>query len=159
MIYSNACAYAIRAMARLAMLRPDGYVLLDELCEGSDLPRHFVAKIFQDLVRKGLLTSAKGRGGGFALARKPSKITLYDIVAVVDGVEDLDACVVGFAKCDDKQACPLHDQWAPMRNQIKEFLARTTLDKMSETVLTKMEILGQPVPELKSPSKPLRTER
>ena len=43
MIYSNACAYAIRAMTRLAMMRPDGYVLLDELCEGSDLPQHFVA--------------------------------------------------------------------------------------------------------------------
>jgi len=156
MIYSNACAYAIRAMARLAMLRPDGYVLLDELCEGSDLPRHFVAKIFQDLVRKGLLTSAKGRGGGFALARKPSKITLYDIVAVIDGVDDLDACVVGFAKCDEKQSCPLHDQWQPMRNQIKEFLARTTLARMSETVLGKMEILGEEIPELKSVSKPVR---
>lgn len=75
MIYSNACAYAIHAMARLASLRPDGYVLLDELCADSDLPRHFVAKIFQDLVRQGLLKSAKGRGGGFALARKARKIT------------------------------------------------------------------------------------
>jgi Rrf2 family transcriptional regulator, iron-sulfur cluster assembly transcription factor len=155
MIYSNACAYAIRAMTRLAMLRPDGYVLRDELCEGSGLPKDFVAKIFQHLVREGLLISAKGRGGGFALARKPTKITLYDIVAAVDGVDNLDACVVGFAKCDDKQACPLHDQWAPMRNQIKEFLARTTLDKMSETTLKKLELTGEQLPVIKSPSKPM----
>ena len=70
MIYSNACAYAIRAMARLALLRPEGYILLDELCDNSDLPRHFVAKIFQELVRRGLLISAKGRRGGFAQDRQ-----------------------------------------------------------------------------------------
>ncbi len=155
MIYSNACAYAIRAITRLAMLRPDGYVLLDELCEGTDLPRHFVAKIFQDLVRKGLLTSAKGRGGGFALASEPGKITLYDIVGMIDGVESLDACVVGMAECSDTQPCPQHDQWKPIRNDLKKFLLSTTLDKMAGALKKKMNLIGQPLPELSSKSKPL----
>ncbi len=155
MIYSNACAYAIRAMARLAMLRPDGYVLLDELCADSDLPRHFVAKIFQDLVRKGLLTSAKGRGGGFALSRPPQQISLFDIYAAVDGAEDLDACVVGNARCDDKQPCPLHDRWSPIRRQLKDFLLDTTLDQMSETLERKLVLLGAPALTLGSRSKPV----
>jgi len=90
MIYSNACAYAIRAMTHLAMVRPHGYLLLDELCEATLVPRHFIAKIFQDLVRKGLLVSAKGRGGGFALARPVDQIMLADIVAVVDGLEQFE---------------------------------------------------------------------
>ncbi len=156
MIYSNACAYAIRAMTRLTLLRPDSYVLLDELCEGSDLPRHFVAKIFQDLVRKGLLVSAKGRGGGFALARPADKITLYDIVNVVDGSEGLDRCVVGFTKCDDKQPCPHHDQWKPIRGQIKEFLGRTTLLDMSKSLEFKLTLLGTQLPAPTSKSKPVR---
>lgn len=156
MIYSNACAYAIRAMARLAMLRPDGYVLLDELCEGSDLPRHFVAKIFQELVRKGLLTSAKGRGGGFALARKPGRITLYDIVAIIDGVERLDQCVVGMEKCNDQQPCPQHDQWVAIRQTLATFLRETTLERMALTLNTKLELLGKGKPQLKSKSKPVR---
>ena len=156
MIYSNACAYAIRAMSRLAMVRPDGYVLLDELCEGSDLPRHFVAKIFQELVRKGLLTSAKGRGGGFALARRPSKITLYDIVAVVDGIERLDQCVVGMEKCNDQQPCPQHDQWVSIRNHLSTFLRETTLERMAGTLTKKLELIGEAVPQPKSKSKPLR---
>jgi len=156
MIYSNACAYAIRALSRLAMLRPDGYALLDELCEGSDLPRHFVAKIFQDLVRKGMLTSAKGRGGGFALARKPQKITLYDIVAIIDGTEDLDACVVGNTQCNDDQPCPLHDRWKHIRCDLKAFLVNTTLDQMSENLEEKMKLIGQPLPILESKSKPVK---
>ena len=156
MIYSNACAYAIRAMTRLAMLRPDGYVLLEELCQDTDLPRHFVAKIFQDLVRKGLLVSAKGRGGGFALARKSDKITLYDIVAVVDGAEQFDACVVGMARCDEHQPCPQHDQWAPLRSQIKQFLAETTLHRMAETLRRKLELIGREIPVPRSKSKPVK---
>ncbi len=159
MIYSNACAYAIRAMTRLAMMRPDGYVLLDELCEGSDLPRHFVAKIFQDLVRKGLLVSAKGRGGGFALARKADRITLFDIVAIIDGTEPLDRCVVGLAKCDDQQPCPQHDHWSPVRAQLKEFLAKTTLADMAKSLDAKLQTIGQDKPEAKSRSKPLRNPR
>lgn len=156
MIYSNACAYAIRALTRLAALRPDGYALLDELCDESDLPRHFVAKIFQDLVRKGLLVSAKGRGGGFALARSPEKISLYDIVAAVDGTEQLEACVVGFAKCDDKQPCPQHEQWKPIRQQLRGYLQKTTLANMGEALGRKLETLGRPLPVLESKSKPVK---
>jgi len=155
MIYSNACAYAIRAMTRLAMLRPDGYVLLDELCDGTDLPRHFVAKIFQDLVRKGMLTSAKGRGGGFALASPAKKITLYDIVALIDGIESLDACVVGMVMCNDEQPCPQHDTWKPIRSELKKFLLSTTLDMMADTLSKKMDLIGQGKPVLTSKSKPL----
>ncbi|MCC6579321.1 MAG: Rrf2 family transcriptional regulator [Phycisphaeraceae bacterium] len=156
MIYSNACAYAIRALTRLTMVRPDGYVLLDELCEGTDLPRHFVAKIFQDLVRHGLLLSAKGRGGGFALARKPEEVTLYDIVKVIDGVEELDQCVVGMAKCNDDQPCPQHEQWKEFRSHISVFLEKTTLSQMSGTLEKKMDMIGQPLPIFKSKSKPVR---
>lgn len=141
MIYSNACAYAIRGMTRLAMLRPDGYVLLNELCDNSDLPRHFVAKIFQDLVRKGLLLSAKGRGGGFALARHPSQITLYDIIAEVDGVTWLRSCAVGMARCDDNQPCPQHDQWKPIREQLKTFFQHTTLEQMATALRRKLELI------------------
>lgn len=143
-------------MTRLAMMRPDGYVLLDELCDGSDLPRHFVAKIFQDLVRKGLLTSAKGRGGGFALARPADQITVFDIVQIIDGSEQLDRCVVGMAQCDDQQPCPHHDQWKPLREQIKEFMIQTTLAEMGESLHVKLTLLGQPLPEAKSQSKPIR---
>ena len=70
MLYSTTCSYAIRALCRLTIINPDGYVRIQEVCEGSDLPSYFVAKIFRDLVRAGLLTSAKGRGGGVALYKE-----------------------------------------------------------------------------------------
>lgn len=155
MIYSNACAYAIRAISRLAMIRPDGYVLLNDLCQDTDLPRHFVAKIFQDLVRKGILTSAKGRGGGFALAKRPNQISLYEIVSAIDGVEQLDHCVLGLVSCDDKQACPQHEQWKPIRQRLKNFLLETSLKEMAQTMKRKMEMTGSPLPVISRASKPM----
>ncbi len=155
MICSNACSYAIRAMARMALVRSDGYVLLDVLCEGTDLPRQFLAKIFQDIARKGLLLSAKGRGGGFALARPPGQITLYDIVAVVDGTEQFDQCVVALATCDDDQPCPLHDQFKAIRLHVKSFLTSLTLDHMSRTLGQKLQLAGRQITLPKSQSKPL----
>ena len=155
MIYSSACAYAIRAMTRMAMVRPDGYVLIDELCKGTDLPRHFVAKILQDLVRRKILISAKGRGGGFALAHSPHEITLFDIVQAVDGAEGFDECVVGMARCDDRQPCPQHDQWKGIRQQLRKFFEETTLEKMSKTLDKKLELTGTSRPKFKSKSKSL----
>ena len=120
------------------MIGPDRNVLIDEICDGTDLPKHFVAKILQQLVRDGLLTSTKGRGGGFALARTPEKITLFEIVAAVDGDQQFDQCAVGLAKCDDDQPCPMHDKWSKVRDRIEKLLRTTTLKQMSETLAQKL---------------------
>ena len=153
MIYSNACGYAIQALTQLAMMRPDGYVLLDDLCKGNDLPRHFVAKIFQDLVRKGLLVSAKGRGGGFALSKPPAKISLYEIVSIIDGVNQFDQCVVGMERCNDDQPCPQHDEFKIIRAHIKQFFQNTTLEEMSRTLHRKLELISRKIPQPSTRSK------
>lgn len=143
MIYSSACGYAIRALSWLAIKQPTGYMLTNEICEVADLPRHFIAKIFQDLVRRGLLVSAKGRGGGFALARPAEQITLLEIVEIIDGTDALQQCVVGMAQCDDNQSCPQHDQWKPIRNQVRTYLEQTTLQRMADTLERKLELTGK----------------
>ena len=146
MMYSTTCSYAIRGMSRLAVLRPEGYVRVQALCDSTDLPSHFLAKIFRDLVAAGLLTSAKGRGGGFALAKRPHEIRLYDIEDAVDGIQSYSQCVVGLAKCDAAQPCPQHDQFTPVRKQILAYLESTTLDQMSDALAKKIELLATTLP-------------
>lgn len=154
MIYSTTCSYAIRAMSRLAMIRPNGYVRIQEVCEGTNIPAHFLAKIFRDLVGAELLTSAKGRGGGFALAKRPREIRLFDIVEAIDGTESYTKCVVGLQNCDPSQPCPQHDAFLPIRQQILEYLENTTLQEMSEALAKKLELLA----ELPTPSLPITSE-
>ncbi len=128
MIYSVGCEYGIRALTKLASDVPPGrFRLLRDILEGVDLPQHFVGKIFQTLVKADILSSAKGRGGGFALRRAPDQITLRQIVEAIDGSHRINRCILGFEVCDDKQACPQHDHWKGIRTQIESLLDRTTL--------------------------------
>ena len=85
MIYSSACEYAVRAMSYLVEQGPGARVLARDVASNENIPGPFLGKVFQTLVKGGLLNSTKGPGGGFSLARGPETISLYDIREVVDG--------------------------------------------------------------------------
>lgn len=143
MIYSNACEYAIRALARLAQAGRREFAKLRDIAAAEDVPYPFVAKVFQNLVAAGLVRSARGPTGGYSLARPPSEITLYDIKRVIDGVDDLEECAVGLHRCSDDMPCPLHDTWKPIRQQIRTYLERTTLAHMVSALERKRAPLPQ----------------
>src|SRR5213083_2510748 len=138
MIFSNPTEYAIRGLSELAGRAPNSSLLLDQLVAGTDLPRDFVAKLFQKLVKGGILNSAKGRGGGFALARPAHEITLMQIVEVMERPQCYDHCVVGLAKCSDSMPCPQHDLYKPIRQRLKDYLATTTLADMAASLKAKL---------------------
>jgi len=137
MIFSNTTEYAIRGMSELAGRSSGESVLLDQLVSGTNLPRDFMAKIFQKLVRAKLLTSAKGRGGGFALARPAHQITLLNIVEAIDGPQPLDSCVVGLERCNDDMPCPQHDLYKPIRQRLKDYMTTTTLADLASSLKSK----------------------
>lgn len=111
--------------------------MLDDLVNGTNLPRDFLAKIFQKLVHHGILKSAKGRGGGFSLAKPPHDVALIDIIEAVEGPQLLDACVVGLEKCNDQMPCAQHDLYKPIRQRLKDYLETTTLADLSASLRSK----------------------
>ena len=137
MIFSSATEYAIRGLSELAARKVEGPIMLDDLVAGTGLPRDFVAKIFQKLVRAGILRSAKGRGGGFALARPQHEINLMEIVDAVEGPQLLDRCVVGLERCNDQMPCSQHDLYKPIRQRLKDYLRTTTLADMAASLRSK----------------------
>ena len=137
MIFSSASEYAIRGVGELAARGGDGRLLLEEIVAGTGLPRDFMAKVFQRLVRAGLLRSAKGRGGGFSLARLPHEITLMHIVEAMEGPQTYDRCVVGLEKCTDHAPCPQHDLYKPIRQRIKDYLNTTTAADLAASLRAK----------------------
>jgi len=137
MIFTNATEYAIRGLAELAGRSTGGNMLLDQLVNGTDLPRDFMAKIFQKLVRGGILVSAKGRGGGFALARPGHEISLMQVVEAMEGPQLLDRCVVGLDRCNDQMSCPQHDLYKPIRQRLKDYLNTTSVADLASSLKTK----------------------
>lgn len=143
MIHSSACEYAIRAMTYVAGFEPGTRLLARDISAHEKIPGPFLGKIFQTLVRAGLLKSSKGPGGGFALAKDPESISLYDIYRAIDGTTYLDACAVGLARCSDEVPCPLHERWKPIRERIRNYLEATSLADMAQASRKKRASLGE----------------
>ncbi len=126
--------YAIRSLMYIALhAAEDRKVGIKEVAKELDLPMHFIGKILQDLVRKGLIASVKGPNGGFYLSQPASEITIMDVVRVIDGVEGFKRCGLGMKKCSDEHPCPLHDDFKAYRDGLaRVFNKRTIHDLVRE---------------------------
>ena len=142
MIFSRPCEYAIRALTHMAA-SPAEITSALEIAKAEDVPLPVLSKVLQELVRKGLLESRRGPGGGFRLSRRPELIMLRDIVAAIDGLDHFMDCVAGLKVCSEEAPCPLHKTWSGMRTQILSSLETTTLAQMSQVAQKKNDLLRQ----------------
>ena len=125
---SKTCEYAIRAMLFVAQKSKSHVkVGVKEIAKAIDSPEPFIAKILQELSRKGLLQSAKGPTGGFFLDSAGVKQSLADIVSAVDGDKLFTGCGLGLKSCSEKKPCPIHDEFVAVRKQIKTMMQSATL--------------------------------
>lgn len=147
MIFSRPCEYAIRALTHMAAA-PAEIASALEISKAEDVPLPVLSKVLQELVRKGLLESRRGPGGGFRLSRRPELITLRDIVVTIDGLDHFMDCVAGLKVCSEEAPCPLHTTWTGMRTQILTSLETTTLAQMSQAAQKKKDFLRMRVPEV-----------
>jgi Rrf2 family protein len=127
LIYSQSSKYAIRAFVNLASLPEGQFAMVKNIAEEEQIPSHFLAKILQQIARKGLLRSSKGPTGGFCLNVPAKKLKLIDIVDAVDGVSSFTACAGGLPECNSARACSLCDRWKPVQSKIMGFLGKTTI--------------------------------
>lgn len=141
MIYSRSAEYAIRAFVHLAQV-PDGkYAMVKNIAAEEEIPSHFLAKILQQLARKGLLRSSKGPTGGFALRVPATDIRLVDIVEALDGLAEYQQCAAGLAECSDEMPCPLHDSWKAVRSRIMDYLGRNTIADLAKALEQKRKLI------------------
>lgn len=141
MIYSRSAEYAIRAFVHLAQV-PDGrFAMVKQIAQQEEIPAHFLAKILQQLARKGLLRSSKGPTGGFSLRIPPEKISLMHIVDALDGRSEYQKCASGLAECNDDMPCGMHESWKSLRSRIIEYLERTTIADVARALEEKRRLL------------------
>lgn len=130
-IFSRQCEYALQALMYLSLKREGELTSIKEISSKLDIPYHFLGKILQDLVYKGLLVSSKGAKGGFALAIPQKEITLLHVVEAIDGLDFLDNCVMGFPTCNARNPCAVHDIWGGLRDEIYNMLVSRNIYDMA----------------------------
>ena len=118
--------FAVTAMVDLAMRQTRGPVTLAAISERQHISLSYLEQLFGKLRRHRLVSSVRGPGGGYNLARVPGEISVADIVTALD--EPLDATQCGGKEnCHDDRRCMTHDLWATLNEKMHEYLSSVTL--------------------------------
>lgn len=140
-MFSKTCEYAIRAMLYIAQKsNSGGKVGIKEISKSIDAPEHFIAKILQDLSKRGMVQSTKGPNGGFYFGES-GDYTLADIVKCIDGDKIFYGCALGLKECDELQPCPLHAEMKIIREMIEAKLQAVKLGVFNKELEQKMLFL------------------
>lgn len=107
LIFSQTCQYAIKACIVLVNGRKK--IGIKDISEEIGTPTAFTSKILQQLTKNGVISSGKGKGGGFYLNDEQYEtLTIKDIYENFEGKEVLTSCLLGLKKCDGENPCPIH---------------------------------------------------
>ncbi len=128
---TRAGEYAIIGLLYLAKQPERSTVMIDEISEAERIPKSFLAKIFQVLARGRLVESHRGAHGGFSLARRPSEISLLQILNCVEREFALQKCVTDDPVCvvatERLGNCVLCGVFAEAQRRVNEVFSNTTL--------------------------------
>ena len=136
MLISKTSQYAIQTLIYLATQQQGKPIISRIAAARLGVPAAFLAKILQTLSKDGILTSNRGRLGGFQLSDAPENISLMRILSITEGADFAQKCVLGLKDCSDETACPMHQKWKPIKEEIIGMMTVHTLATLSEAVLT-----------------------
>lgn len=121
--------YAVTAMLDLALHQTQGPINLAEISHRQGISLSYLEQLFARLRRRGLVSSARGPGGGYSLGRDASQITVVDVIHAVDETVDATRCG-GEKNCQGHERCLTHDLWEELSEQITRFLGGISLGEL-----------------------------
>ena len=124
-MFSQTVEYALRGVVHLADRAPAAQTT-EQIAAVTQVPRAYLSKVLQSLVRAGIVRSQRGTGGGMKLARDPTALTLLDVVDAVDPLPRITSCPLGL-EAHGVHLCPLHRRMDEAMSRVEEAFRRTTL--------------------------------
>ena len=118
--------FAVTAMVDLALRQNRGPVTLAAISERQHISLSYLEQLFGKLRRAKLVSSVRGPGGGYNLARPANAITVAEIIVAVDEPIDATQCE-GKENCNDDRRCVTHDLWATLNEKMNDYLGSVSL--------------------------------
>jgi Rrf2 family protein len=128
---SKKADYGLIAMKHLALRGDQGSSSAREIAALYDIPIELMAKVLQRLVRRGLLASHQGTRGGYELARRPTQISVADVIQAIDGPVTVTACSSTESQCDQFAKCNVRDPLWKVRERILAALGECTIAELA----------------------------
>ncbi len=129
---SQTAEYALRAVVYIAQQPAGELVRAAPLAGTLGIPQNYLAKILHQLGRVGVLRSTRGKSGGFTLGRDPADLSLFDVIAPFDSLDERPHCLLGRPECSSKNPCPAHGRWQGVAQQISAFFRSTSLEDVAK---------------------------
>jgi len=129
MLVTRETDYAVRTVLYLAR-DSSRMASVTEVARVMHIPKSFLAKILQRLVRSHILASMRGVKGGFTLARKPTEISLLDILESIQGPAGINVCAIDSRRCRFSSTCSVHPVWVEIRKEVERRLKKQTIAKL-----------------------------
>jgi Rrf2 family transcriptional regulator, nitric oxide-sensitive transcriptional repressor len=127
-MFSSTVEYALRAVTWMAG-RPDEAMTAQRIAAATSMPEDYLSKVLQQLARAGLLTSQRGRNGGFRLSQNPEDISMLHVVNAVEPIQRIRQCPLGLKEHGVK-LCALHRRLDDAYKQVEQAFADTTLAEL-----------------------------
>ena len=142
---SSSSQYAVRAVIYLAKETDESRKMRAEvIADALDIPKHFLAKILQQLTKAKIIASKKGRNGGFYLPDSSRDKSLLQVVETIDGPITMSQCILGLHNCSDANPCPYHKRVSQFRKdfytQLENESIASCLDRIA---LTNLQITNE----------------
>lgn len=132
---SKTCGYAIRGVLYLAMDDNLGKKIgIVKIAEDLGIPKHFLGKVLQALVRKGLVFSVKGPHGGFYVGNEALEMPISCIIEATDGFSSINSCLLGLEHCSNVNPCPMHFEFEKCRSAIHKTFENKNVRDLLENV-------------------------
>ncbi|MCC8161507.1 MAG: Rrf2 family transcriptional regulator [Oscillospiraceae bacterium] len=122
--------YAIRIVAMLA--EENKQIDAKDIAEKNDIPYRFTLKILRKIVQSGIIKSHRGVNGGYTLNKKPSEITLREVIEVIDGKIAINACMENPEICKSNGVCAIQKKLYNVQKIMTEELEKVTFENISE---------------------------
>lgn len=122
MFVSKSFGYALRGILYVATMASEGKrtTQIEEIANSLKVPKYFLGKIMNKVVKAKILDSSKGQHGGFSINDSTLTTPLLRIMEVTDGGNLFANCVLGFRNCDPAHPCPLHNNIGGLRDIFKD---------------------------------------
>ncbi|PIP53819.1 MAG: transcriptional regulator, partial [Bacteroidetes bacterium CG23_combo_of_CG06-09_8_20_14_all_32_9] len=124
--------YSLYALTYLAKKYKNGPVLINEIAQAEKLPKKFLETILLELKNTGIVSSKKGKGGGYYLIKKPENVNFAEIIRLFDGAIALLPCVTynyyeACDHCKNENLCGIRAVVKEIRDKTVAILKKTTL--------------------------------
>lgn len=114
-------------MIELALFYGGGPLLMRAISEKHGISRKYLHALLTSLKTAGLVRSVRGSGGGYVLARAPSKVTVAEVMRVLEGTLSPSECVEDGDICERSGTCVAHELWRDLARIIDQRLGSVTL--------------------------------